>query len=248
VILTAVSDEEYASVGCRSVVARIRADAAIVAEPTGLQVCVAHKGFAWARVEAQGRAAHGSRPDLGVDAIAHIGAVLAEVGALDRRLEEARHPLLGRASVHAARIGGGQELSSYPERCELELERRTLPGETAGAVEAELGDLLARARTREPALDASAAVTLVREPFTVDPDADVVRAVRRAARRVAGPEVATVGHAAWMDAAVLAAAGIPTVVFGPGGEGAHAREEWVDLGDVEACAEVLLRAAEELCA
>ena len=249
VVVAAVSDEEYASLGCRSVAARWRADAAIVTEPTGLDACVAHKGFAWAEIELRGRAAHGSRPDLGVDAIVHMGAVLAELAELDRRLEAVRHPLLGRGSVHASLISGGQELSSYPERCVLELERRTLPGvtDTEAALAAELDDLLARARAREPALEASGEITLVRAPFEVDPGAPVVAAVRRAGAGVLGREVELVGHSAWMDAAVLAGAGIPTVVFGPGGEGAHAVEEWVELADVERCAQVLLAAAAELC-
>jgi acetylornithine deacetylase/succinyl-diaminopimelate desuccinylase family protein len=248
VVVAAVSDEEYASVGARSVAERFGAavDAAIVTEPTALAACVAHKGFAWADIEARGRAAHGSRPDLGADAIVHMGAVLAEVGALDRRLAGAdRHPLLGRGSVHASIIGGGQELSSYPERCLLQIERRTLPGETAAALEAEVTDLLARAR--EPALDATGRVTLVREPFEVAAEADIVTLVRRVGADVAGRDIEVVGHTAWMDAAILAAAGIPTVVFGPGGEGAHAVEEWVDLGEVEQCARVLAGVAAEWC-
>jgi acetylornithine deacetylase len=250
VVVAAVSDEEYASVGARSVAERFGAavDAAIVTEPTALAACVAHKGFAWADIEARGRAAHGSRPDLGADAIVHMGALLSEVGALDRRLAAADgHPLLGRASVHASTIGGGQELSSYPERCVLQIERRTLPGETAAALEAELADIVARAREREPALDATGRVTLVREPFEVAAEADIVTLVRRVGADVAGREIEVVGHSAWMDAAILAAAGIPTVVFGPGGQGAHAVEEWVDLGEVEQCARVLAGVAAEWC-
>jgi acetylornithine deacetylase/succinyl-diaminopimelate desuccinylase family protein len=253
VVVAAVSDEEYASVGCRSVAERFAgaADAAIVTEPTGLRACVAHKGFAWATIEARGRAAHGSRPDLGADAIVHMGAVLAEVSALDRRLADerasARHALLGRGSVHASLIAGGQELSSYPERCTLEIERRTLPGETAQVVEAEIADVLRRAGAREPALEATARVTLVREPFEIAADAAIVRAVRAAGAAVTGREVDVVGHTAWMDAAVLGAAGVPTIVFGPGGEGAHAVEEWVDLAEVEQCARTLAAVAAGWC-
>ena len=250
VLVAAVSDEEFASAGCRSVAERFggAADAAIVTEPTALRACVAHKGFAWATIEARGRAAHGSRPDLGADAIVHMGAVLAEISDLDRRLgDRDPHPLLGRGSVHASLIAGGQELSSYPERCALEIERRTLPGETAAAIEAEIADVVARARSREPALDASARVTLVREPFEIAPDADIVRAVRLAGAAVTGREVEVVGHTAWMDAAILSAAGVPTVVFGPGGEGAHAVEEWVDLGEVEQCARTLVAVAAGWC-
>ena len=174
--------------------------------------------------------------------------MLTGLGALDEALRTREHRLLGRGSVHASRIAGGQELSSYPERCVLEIERRTLPVDVDDVLATELDDLLARARAREPALDATAAVTLVREPFEVDPQADVVQTVRRVASRVCGREIALVGHSAWMDAAILAAAGVPTVVFGPGGEGAHAVEEWVELDDVERCAQVLIGVAAELCA
>jgi acetylornithine deacetylase len=251
VLVAAVSDEEYASVGCRSVAERFAGgvDAAIVTEPTALAACVAHKGFAWAEIEARGRAAHGSRPDLGADAIVHMGAVLAEIGALDRRLAEREpHGLLGRGSVHASLIEGGQELSSYPERCTLHVERRSLPGEDDAALAAELDDVLARARAREPDLDATGRITLTRSPFAVDPEAEIVRAVRRAGAAVTGREIEIVGHAAWMDAAILAAAGVPTVVYGPGGAGAHAVEEWVDLDDVEGCARTLVAVAAGWCA
>jgi acetylornithine deacetylase len=251
VLVAAVSDEEYASVGCRSVAERFAADvdAAIVTEPTALQACVAHRGFAWAEIETRGRAAHGSRPDLGADAIVHMGAVLAELAALDRRLaERAPHPLLGRGSVHASLIEGGQELSSYPERCTLAIERRSLPGEDDAALAAELDDVLARARVREPALDATGRITLTRPPFAIEPEAEIVRAVRRAGAAVTGREIDVLGHWAWMDAAILAAAGVPTVVFGPGGAGAHAVEEWVDLDDVERCARTLVAVAAEWCA
>ena len=251
VVVAAVSDEEHASVGARSVAERFAGalDAAIVTEPTALDACVAHKGFAWADIETRGRAAHGSRPDLGSDAIVHMGAVLTEIAALDRRLAAREpHPLLGRGSVHAALIEGGQELSSYPERCVLRIERRSLPGEDDAALAAELDDLLARARARERALVATAAITLTRPPFAVDPDAEIVGLVRRAGAQVVGRDVEVVGHSAWMDAAILAGAGVPTVVFGPGGEGAHAVEEWVDLDDVERCARTLAAVAAEWCA
>jgi acetylornithine deacetylase len=251
VVVAAVSDEEYASVGCRSVAERFapQVDAAIVTEPTALDACVAHRGFAWAEIETRGRAAHGSRPDLGMDAIVHMGAVLAELAALDRRLAEREpHPLLGRGSVHASLIEGGQELSSYPERCALAIERRSLPGEDDAALAAELEHVLARARVREPALEATGRITLTRPPFAIDPDAEIVRAVRSAGAAVTGREIDVLGHWAWMDAAILAAAGVPTVVFGPGGAGAHAVEEWVDLDDVERCARALLAVAAEWCA
>jgi acetylornithine deacetylase/succinyl-diaminopimelate desuccinylase-like protein len=239
VILTAVSDEEHSSIGVQAVLERIRADACVVTEPTELRVCVAHKGFAWWRVTARGRAAHGSRPDLGSDAIARMGAALSALAELDRRLEQRIHPLVGRASVHASLISGGQELSSYPERCVLDVERRTLPGETRAELERELRGLL------DGELDGE--ITLMREPFEVDADEAIVDVVRRQAAAVLGREPEIVGAPYWMDAAFTSAAGIPTVVFGPRGAGAHATDEWVDLASVRACAGTLLAAAAEFC-
>jgi acetylornithine deacetylase/succinyl-diaminopimelate desuccinylase family protein len=248
VIVSAVADEEHASEGVQSVLRRWRADACIVTEPTHLRACVAHKGFAWAQLEIRGRAAHGSRPDLGVDAIVGMAPVLAGIPALQRRLDERPHPLLGAASLHASLIAGGQELSSYPERCVVDVERRTLPGESAQDVERELRELLALAREADPRLDTQLRMGLVREPFEVDPSAEIVAAVRAAAARTLGAEPEIVGHTAWMDAAFLAAAGIPTVVFGPTGEGAHAIEEHVELESVEQVAAIVTETARRFCA
>jgi acetylornithine deacetylase len=244
VLVAAVSDEEHSSLGVQSVLERCHADACVVTEPTSLSVCVAHKGFAWWRITAHGRAAHGSRPDLGGDAIVRMAPVLTALADLDRDLHGRTHPLVGRASVHASLIEGGQELSSYPERCVLEVERRTLPGESRDAVAAELRGLL---DAGEPgALEGE--VTLVREPFEVGDDEAIVALVREQAAGVLGREPEIVGHAAWMDAAFTQAAGIPTVVFGPHGEGAHAVEEWVDVASVEACARTLTATAAVFCA
>ncbi len=243
VVVTAVADEEYASIGVRSVLRRRRADAAIVTEPTALRVCVAHKGFVWAEVETAGRAAHGSRPAEGEDAITRMAPALTRLAELQSALgSTAGHELVGPGSVHASLIDGGQELSSYPASCLLSLERRTVPGETAEDVRSECEALV------EGIEGAEARLGLVREPFSVDPDAGVVRAVARAAEALTGRPAELYGETYWMDAAFIQAAGIPTAVFGPGGEGAHAVEEWVYLPSVEACAEGLVLAARELCA
>lgn len=249
VIVTAVADEENASIGTSSIVARWSADAAIVTEPTALRVCVAHKGFVWVDVEVIGRAAHGSRPDLGVDAIAKMGQVLVALAELDRSLRAApSHRLLRSGSVHASLIAGGQERSSYPERCTLTVERRTIPGETEQSVASEIQAILDRVAASDPDFRASTRTTLVRPSFEVAEDAPIVSALRRTAAGILGREPEIVGETPWMDSAILAAAGIPTVVFGPGGEGAHAAVEWVDLDQVARCAEVLLATAEEFCA
>jgi acetylornithine deacetylase len=249
VVVAAVCDEEFASIGSQAVAAQVRADAAIVTEPTALEVCVAHKGFAWLEVEIAGRAAHGSQPQLGIDAIAKAGRVLTGIDQLGRRLaQEPGHALLGPGSVHASVIEGGQELSSYPERCLVQLERRTIPGEGRDVVESQLRELVEQAAAADPELRAEMRTTLVRPPFEVGLEEEIVRLVRAHAQRVLGVAPAVIGWAAWMDSAILTGAGIPTVVFGPGGEGAHAVVEWVDLASVERCADVLLAAAREFCA
>jgi acetylornithine deacetylase len=237
VIVTAVCDEEVGSIGSASVAERLRADAAIVAEPTEERLAVAHRGFAWLELETRGRAAHGSRPDLGEDAIARMGEVLVRLQGLGATLQEAiSHPLLGTGSLHASLIEGGTELSTYPDRCLLKAERRTLPGETPEQVEAEALGLLG-------GLPGSARVTFFREPFEVSEDEEIVALV---ARHADGSEV--IGVPYWADSALFAAAGIPTVVFGPRGEGAHAAVEWVDVASAERCAAVYAAVATDFCA
>jgi acetylornithine deacetylase len=243
VVVAAVADEEHASIGVREALGVLRADAAIVTEPTGLRVCVAHKGFVWAELETEGRAAHGSRPAEGVDAITRMAPALARLAELQSVLDaQAGHELVGPGSVHASLIEGGQELSSYPARCRLALERRTAPGESADHFRAECEALI------EGIDGAELRMGLVRPPFAVDPEEPVVQAVRRAAASVTGEPADPYGETYWMDAALIQAAGIPTVVFGPDGWGAHAVDEWVDLASVDACSDVLVAAAHELCA
>jgi acetylornithine deacetylase len=242
VVVAAVADEEYASLGIQEVLESVEADAAVVTEPTELDVVVAHKGFVWAELVVTGRAAHGSRPHLGVDAIVKIGPLLTAVGNLDRALGERVHPLLGRGSIHASLIEGGTELSSYPSRCALQLERRTLPGETAADVEIELDRLLAECRAADPELAVERRTLLSRDPFEIDQEAEIVSIVRGALR------TAEVGGASyWADSGFIAAAGIPTLLLGPSGEGAHAMEEWVSLADTATVARTLLATAEVFC-
>ena len=246
VVVAAVADEEHASVGVREVLRHLRADAAIVTEPTELEVAIAHRGFVWIEIEVRGRAAHGSRPHLGVDAIAHAGPILTGIGDLDSRLAERPHPLLDRGSIHASLIEGGTELSSYPDRCRISLERRTLPGEAAAAVEAEIEEILGAARDRVPGLDASQRTLLVREPFEIDADAELVGIVAAAAS-ANGVSPSIGGASYWADAAFIGAAGIPCVLFGPAGEGAHAPEEWVSLSSCEAVRATLVDVARHVC-
>lgn len=248
VILTAVCDEEFASIGTSSVLKKWSADAAIVTEPTALDICVAHKGFIWYEIESKGVAAHGSKPELGVDAIAKMGHVLTGIEELNTRLRNGRkHPLLGSGSVHASLIGGGRELSTYPEHCLLSLERRTVPGESEQESGRQVQDLLDEARRRDPQSRFEFRQTLIRDPFEVDKHAEIVRVLERqvAAERSVPPRY--YGETPWFDAALISAAGIPTVVFGPGGGGAHAAVEWSNLDEVATAARVLEQVAVEFC-
>jgi acetylornithine deacetylase len=248
-IVTAVADEEFASIGTEAVAATVTADAAIVTEPTDMRLAVAHRGFVHLEVEVHGRAAHGSRPDLGIDAIAKAGRVLVGLEELDRRLRAGPgHPLLGTGSVHASLIEGGQEFSSYPARCLLQAERRTIPGETAELAERELGDIVTRAGDGDPDFSADVRAHVSREPFEIAEDAEIVDAVRRQAASVTGTAPETVGVSFWADSALLAGAGIPTVVFGPVGGGFHSEVEWVGVESLEQCVEIYLGVAVELCA
>ena len=235
VLVTAVADEEVASIGAEAVARSVHADGAIVAEPTELRVAVAHKGFVWFELETRGHAAHGSRADLGIDAIARMGPVLTRLGELaDSLADSDEHPLLGHGSVHGSLIEGGVELSTYPDRCLLKGERRTLPGESRETVETEVARLLGD-------VDGATRVTFERVPFEADPESRLVAAVRRHAGD------AVVGVPFWADSAVFAAAGISTVLLGPAGEGAHAAVEWVDLASAERCAEIYFAVAADFC-
>jgi acetylornithine deacetylase len=244
VVVAAVCDEELESIGTQALVDSRSADGAIVTEPTHLELVIAHKGFVGFEIETSGRAAHGSRPDLGLDAIAKMGGVLTGIEDLDRRLREGDgHAVLGTGSLHASLIEGGQEYSSYPERCLLTGERRTVPGETPDTVERELRAILNQRTAADPDFEAELQMGFSRGPFEMAREDPFVELVRRHA---GDPPLIGVGY--WTDAALLAGAGIPTVLLGPGGEGAHAVVEWVDLDDVERCTEVLVAVAAEFCA
>jgi acetylornithine deacetylase len=198
-VITAVADEEVGSLGTSAVLERHRADAAIVTEPTELRLCVAHKGFVWLEVETRGVAAHGSRADLGVDAIGHMGRILSGVLEVDRRLRAGRqHPLLGTGSIHGSLIEGGQELSTYPARCAVKLERRTIPGEDGAGAAAEIEAVIARAGRDDPELDAAVRVLLERQPSEVRADSALASAVAAACRTASGSEPDSIGVAYWM--------------------------------------------------
>ena len=241
VIIAAVADEEHTSAGTRELLRRgIRADAAIVGEPTGLAIMPAHKGFAWVEIEVRGRAAHGSRYDVGVDAILDSAVVLDELDRLEREtLPARRHALLGRPSLHVSTIEGGTGWSTYPDRCLIRVERRTLPGERAEEPLSEVSAAIARAKERRVTLAADARLVLSQAPSDVSAGAPIVGALSEALR-ARGESVTIAGMSAWTDAALLNEAGIPAICFGPGDIGvAHAAEEWIDVAEIERATDVL---------
>lgn len=249
IVVAAVCDEEFESIGTRHLVeSGIRADAAIVTEPTRLCIMPAHLGFVWLDVTAHGRAAHGSRWDLGVDAIRHAGLFLAELDRFDSsELSKRSHPLLGRPSAHASLIEGGTGMSTYPDACAVKVERRTIPGESTAQVEQELRDLCAMAGKDRAAFRADVRATFSQAPSDVAVDAPIVRALTDA-MHATGEAVHVEGMSAWTDAALLNAAGIPAICFGPGDITlAHAAEEYVPVDEIERATTVLARLATDWC-
>ncbi len=243
VLVALVADEEYASIGASDFVQRHQADACILTEPSEGQLILGHKGFVWAELVTAGRAAHGSRWDLGVSAIGKMGRIIAALEQFDRQVLRKRvHPLVGPASMHCALIQGGTGLSTYAPECRLKVERRTLPGETAQQVVRELEEVV-----RQVGEETGVRCFFDRSPLLCDREAPVARCLRDAVSAVTGRTPAEAGVAYWMDAAIFAAAGIPAVNYGPSGAGAHEAVEWVDLDSVVTCAQILVEAARRFC-
>jgi acetylornithine deacetylase len=249
ILVACVADEEYASLGSEEVVKHFRADAAIVTEPSGLQFTIAHKGFVWFDVTVHGVSAHGSRPELGVDAIAKMGKFLSALEQYDLRLrQETRHATLKHGSVHASLIKGGQEISSYPAACTVSLERRTVPGEAPEQVEAELRAILDDIAAHDTAFRYTLTAGFGRAPMEIAPTADIVQTAARAFERVNGRLPTYRAEPFWTDAEILQSASIPAFLFGADGAGAHAAVEYVDLASVETVCEVLYQTACAFCA
>lgn len=240
-VVALTADEERESIGMEALVARNSgADAAVVCEPTGLAVMPAHRGFVWIELDFRGRAAHGSRPDLGIDAIRHAARFLVELDSYETRLMETTpHPLLDAPSVHAGTIEGGTVPPVYPERCRLVVERRTLPDESPQEVAEEFRAVTRKLRERVPDLDVDVRLGLHRAGSEVSSDSELVRSLLDACRRE-GVERELAGMSAWVDAGLLNEAGVPAVCFGPGSiDQAHAAEEWVPVHEIRTAATIL---------
>ena len=248
VIITLVADEEYASMGTEAIVNEYRADAAIICEPTDLDIVIAHKGFAWIKIEISGHAAHGSLPHRGIDAIVKAGKVLTAIEHLGRtHLTRKTHPLLGSPSIHASLIRGGTELSTYPDYCKIELERRNLPGEDHRMVTEEIQRLLQDIQSQDDQFKADFDVFFFRPAYEISPDQPIVQTVSRACQSIRHQAPKYEGMWAWLDSAILAQAGIPTVILGPSGDGAHAAVEYVDVDSVMTTTRVLVQSIIDFC-
>lgn len=244
-VICLTADEEHAGRGCRHVVdSGLDADGAIVCEPTGLAIMPAHKGFAWIQIDFRGQAAHGSRPERGVDAIRHAGIFLARLDELEVRLAQRKqHALLGSGSIHAGTIHGGSAPSVYPAHCHLTLERRTLPGESVATVRSDIDYLLAQLRSDVPSLDAGLEIDLFRGGSELPGDHELVKVLSNALED-ANIEPRVLGMSAWVEASIYNAAGIPALAFGPGHiEEAHTADESAPASEIEVAHEVLLSTA-----
>jgi acetylornithine deacetylase len=246
VVVAAVADEELASLGIQEVLTHLDPagiDAAVVTEPTERQAGTAHRGFVWTEVTVTGVAAHGSRPHLGADAILAAGHHLVALDHLNRQLRSRPHPFLGPGNLHTSLISGGTGESTIPDRCVFTVERRTLPGETLEHVEADIADLIKRCRPADPRITVTARTVLHRPPMQTSPDAPIVAALLAAA----GPGTCVAPMSYWADSAFLAQAGIPTVLYGPEGDGAHADTEWVSRSGTTTATTVLTQLAQDFC-
>jgi acetylornithine deacetylase len=247
IVIAAVVDEEHLSIGAEALVTSWRADAAVVTEPTDLAVAVGHKGFSWVEIEVLGKAAHGSRPKDGEDAILRLGRVLTRLEALDARLQQrVPHPLMGTGSLHASLVAGGHELSSYPDRAVLQMERRTLPSEPGETAVIEVREILDALTRDDPTFRATATAMFGRSAYELPADHELPQTLTAAITQ-AGGAARIVGASFWTDAAVLGHAGIPSVLFGPGGAGLHSIEEYVNVADVVFCRDVLADLARRFC-
>jgi len=247
-IFAAVADEEDQSLGTMDLIKHHTADAAVVTEPTNLKLVLAHRGLTWYEVETLGKAAHGSRYQEGIDAITHMGRFLAKLDLLAQDLLERKpHPLAGPPSLHAALIQGGTDNCTYAAHCKVNIDRRTIPGETEDQVARELQQIIDDLKKMDPSFQAKVRPLIVREPLGTSSDTEIARVLSRAFTKQAGEEPIISGAGYWSDAALLAEAGMDAVLLGPMGKGLHSTEEWVDLESVYTLSRVLAETAALFC-
>ncbi|MFK7801190.1 MAG: ArgE/DapE family deacylase [Anaerolineae bacterium] len=246
--IAGVADEEFASIGVQSILPHFQPDAVIVTEPSDLEISIAHKGFIWVEIKTFGRAYHGSRPDMGIDANMRMGRFLAKLDQLEQALgQRPPHALLGPPSLHAATLSGGSAWSAYAAECKLGVERRTIPGETVEQVESEFQTLIDELKAEDPNLKIEMRIELVRDWFEVDESAPIVSSIKQATEQVLGKQAPIIGQHFWTDAAFHSKTGSDTVLIGPVGHGLHSVEEWVEIDSVVKLADMLARVIVDFC-
>ncbi|KAI7475434.1 putative metallopeptidase [Hortaea werneckii] len=251
VILTAVADEEMESFGTEQVLqAGFCADAAIVAEPTEMAIVNSHKGLAIFYVDIKGRAAHGSRPDIGIDAICKAGYFLVEIDRLSNCLQsqEGTKDRLRAPNIHAGIIKGGAEVSSYPASCTVSIERRTVAGETLESVQAELRQILDQLSSSVTDFTYHLRTSFFRAPFGISPSHPFVETVATHATKCMDSKPKIHAETYWTDMALLAEAGIPGVIWGPNGYGLHAKTEWVEVESLRNLSDAYREIVMDFCA
>ncbi len=235
VLLAAAVDEEYSYRGVVRFCEGLRADAAIVAEPTELRAVIATKGVLRCRIVAHGKAAHSSKPHLGVNAITAMARVIGALETDAGRFAQNRHPLTGQATLNVGVIHGGVQVNFVPDRCAIEIDRRLLPGEKAETVLREYEELVAKVCAALPGVRAEIEQPplLVDEALDTPDDSHVVRTARAVLDEM-GLDSAPCGVPFGCDASKLSRAGIPAIVFGPGSiDRAHTADEFIELDQVE---------------
>ena len=248
VLVACVADEEGVSIGTEHLVANHAMDYAIVVEPTGLPLAITeHQGFGWIDIIVHGKAAHGSAPDAGIDAIVHMAEVVRGLHALDTNTFAANpDPRNGRTVFHTGTIHGGTDYATYPSRVVLGIEIGTQPGQTLADRVADIEGIFADVAARMPGFRGEIDVRLDRNPFVGKGYEPLLSAMSVAAMAVLGQPMISVGENAWTDAALLQEAGVPTLLVGPKGGNYHSEEEWVSLTEVVAMTDILNRTIVEL--
>lgn len=248
VILSFVADEEFESIGAKKFVQTYKADAAIVTEPTDLQICLAHRGFGVYKAETKGKTAHGGNHRLGTDANMKMGLLLEELEKHARKLPgQKQHPLCGEASLHIPLIKGGNSLFIYSDTCTIHIERRTLPGETKEQVTRELLAIIQKLEKKDPDFRASLECIIWRDPYETAPDTPIEKKLRHAFTSVLGRKPAFIGHTWWEDSAIFGQSGIETVIAGPKGKGIHETAEWVEIDSVMYLSDILYHTSVRFC-
>ena len=231
ILLTFVSDEEDKSTGMEYLVEKWLPHISpapvggIFLEPTEEDIGVCHKGFTWYELAVTGKAAHGSRPEQGIDAILPLRSALDELGKIQAELLSCNpDPLLGYPSLHSSIIRGGSELSVIPSRSCFQWERRTLPDESPRDLTIEMERVIQAVNRHPGDHTVTGHEFFVRPPYRVPDDAEILERLQSVT-----PQSKRVGLSFWADSALAGEMGIPSVLFGPVGHGAHAIDEWVSL-------------------